>query len=303
MRKIILFITLMSFWNNTQACDICWCANGGSFMGLLPNMNQQLVGIRYFSKTYNSHLSSKFLGSREHFQTAELSLRTYPFKNLQMIAFLPYKFNEQVLSYDGQNKRNEGFGDARVLFHYDMINTAMDTLWLSDFNHQLLIGGGVKAPTGKFKFNRFGISEVANANFQLGTGSWDFPIQVIYTLQHSSMGFNLNATYQLNCVNENDYRFANRTVLAATLFKSLDTQRLTILPLVGLYVEQAGMDMKSGVKNEFTGGWLAALNTGIEVYTPRYNLSANAQLPMTQNLSDGELEFKSMFSVGISSSF
>jgi hypothetical protein len=303
MRKIILLIILMGLWNNTQACDICGCANGGSFMGLLPNMNQQLIGIRYLSKTYNSHVSSKFLGSREHFQTAELSLRTYPLKNLQMMAFLPYPYNEQLLSYDGQSKREEGFGDARVLFHYNVINTAMDTLWQSDFNHQLLIGGGVKAPTGKFKFNRFDISQVANANFQLGTGSWDFPIQAIYTLQQKLMGINFNATYQLNSVNKDNYRFANRTVLAATLFKSLYTQRLTILPLVGVYIEQAGMDMKSGVRNEFTGGWLAALNTGLEVYTARYNFSFNAQLPVAQNLSDGELEFKSMFSLGISRAF
>ncbi|AWW00710.1 hypothetical protein [Arcticibacterium luteifluviistationis] len=303
MRKLILLFIFLASVKVSTACDICGCANGGSFMGIMPNMNQQLIGLRYFSKSYQSHISSKFLGSEENFQTAELRLRIYPAKNLQLMAFLPYQFNEQVLTYDGVSKRDQGFGDARVLLHYNVVNTSMDSAWNSDFNHQLLLGGGVKAPLGKFSFDTYDATQVANANFQLGTGSWDFPLQAIYTLQHKKMGFNMNATYQINGTNKDGYRFANRSVIAGTFFRTMYTQNWTILPLLGIYAEQSGMNQENGIKNELTGGWLTALNVGVEIYTPRFNFSINGQLPVAQNLSDGELEFKSMFSIGILRAF
>jgi hypothetical protein len=58
--------------------------------------------------------------------------------------------------------------------------------------------GGLKLPTGASDFNAYDMSEVANPYFQLGTGSLDVPLNLVYTLKKNEFGINLNLLYQLN---------------------------------------------------------------------------------------------------------
>lgn len=75
-----------------QACDLCGCANGGSFFGILPQSHRQFVGLRYRYSSYESHLNSVNLRTKEVFQSTELWGRFYPLKRMQVIAFLPFNF-------------------------------------------------------------------------------------------------------------------------------------------------------------------------------------------------------------------
>ena len=175
IRYIFLFITLLTT-QAVSACDICGCANSRAYFGLLPQSNKSLIGVRYQRLNFVTHPDSKVLRTEENFNVAELYARFFPIKRVQVMAFLPYRTDQQVTSADV--KKQNGFGDATILANYNILNTLMDKENSGTFTHTLLIGGGVKIPTGKFKFDENNPLQVANANFQLGTGSTDFILRI-----------------------------------------------------------------------------------------------------------------------------
>lgn len=296
MKKLIIIGLLLGLSSvASQACDICGCGNGGSFFGVLPQSHIRLMGLRYKYKSFDSHLNSVNLKAREDFRSVELWGRLYPLPKTQMLFFAPLNFNSQTRLADQKTATLNGLGDASVLMHYNIVNTVTDTNKIHKIDHNLLIGGGIKAPTGKYNFDPESAEEVANANFQLGTGSWDFPINVVYTVKSKDYGLNLNATYKINGTNSNAYRFANRFNAAVSLFRLMAVKSFIVMPLVGLYGETAKEDKLSGIANEFTGGGFIAGNIGLDVYLGKNSFGINTQLPLIQNLSNGDLKLRNSF--------
>ncbi|MDF7817722.1 hypothetical protein P1X15_08945 [Runella sp. MFBS21] len=274
----------------SHACDVCGCGNGGSFFGILPQSHMRFAGVRYRIKNYESHLNSTFFRARENFQTAELWARFYPFKRTQLMVFVPYSLNTQTLYRTETPQRINGLGDVSALFHYNIVNTFWDST-SHKVDQTLLIGGGVKAPTGKFRYVEDG-SEVANANFQLGTGSVDFVLNAIYNLRYQNWGANVDVSYKINTTNPNQYRFANRTSGSISVFRTVSLSSLTLMPNVGVYAERFGYDTKNGTKNTFTGGVLSTANVGFELYYKKISAGVTYQTPLYQHLSDGDLKLK-----------
>lgn len=93
------FICLIVSSLSTSACDLCGCANGSSFVGLLPRSGSQFVGMRYRLRSFDSHLNSQMLKTKEEYNTLEVWGRFYPIKKLQVLAFLPYNDNQQTMLY------------------------------------------------------------------------------------------------------------------------------------------------------------------------------------------------------------
>lgn len=296
---VILFFTVQQ----SMACDICGCGNGGSFFGVLPQSHVRFLGMRYKVKNFDSHLNSKNFKAAENFQSAELWGRLYPFKKTQLLFFAPYNWNEQYTIESQKTVRTQGFGDISSLVHYNVVNTFTDTTKLREWNHNLLAGGGIKLPTGRYEYDPTDISEVANPNFQLGTGSWDVPLNVIYTLTHKSSGLNVNLNYKINTTNAAGYRFANRSNVSTMLFHNFSFSQSTVMLLGGVYGEHGRMDLDNGERNEFTGGGFVAGSGGIEVYLPKISFGVNGQIPIAQNLSNGELRLRNAFNVHLTRMF
>ncbi len=276
----LLFLPLASF-----GCDICGCGAGSSFVGLLPQAGRGFVGVRYRTKSYQSHLNSLRLGTRETYQNAELWGRFYPARRVQVLAFLPYNVNRQETA-DGPLTR-QGFGDATVLAHYNLVNTALDTV-MRRVDHTLLVGGGVKLPTGKFRYEADG-SEVANPNFQLGTGSTDALLNVIYTMRYRAWGWNTDFTYRLTTKNPNGYRFGNRQTASSSVFFVKKWGTLTLMPNAGVTLENAARDLDGGKRNYNTGGYVSLGMAGVELYAGPISTGINLQTPLTQRLADGQI--------------
>jgi hypothetical protein len=267
------------------ACDICGCGPGSSFVGILPQAGRGFAGLRYRIKSYDSHLSSRFLKTRETFQTAELWARWYPLNRVQILAFVPVQFNRQQTAGDVYHRN--GLGDVTVLAHYNLVNTALDTV-PRRVNHNLLVGLGVKAPTGKFRYVADG-TEVANPNFQLGTGSTDPLLSTIYTLRAGTWGWNTDATLRLTTRNADGYRFGNRATASSSLFFVKNGASLTWMPNAGVTLETAARDRDHGTPNANTGGYLTLGTLGLEAYTKRLSMGLNWQTPLAQYLAGGEL--------------
>lgn len=286
--KNFLFTLLIISSLSASACDLCGCSNGSAFVGLLPRSGSQFVGIRYRLRSFDSHLNSVLLKTKEEYQTLEVWGRFYPVKNLQVLAFLPYNDNQQTMLYSGTKTRKNGIGDALLLAHYNILNTFIDSTNTSGFYHNLMVGGGIKLPTGKFEYG-YTDAEV-NPNFQLGTGSTDFLLSAIHTVRYKKIGLNTELGGRISTKSNSHYRFGNRISTSLTAFYTKNWGHLSIMPNIGSTIDYGFKDHKEGVLNSQTGGYTLLGSLGIQAYYKAFTAGFTFQEPLAQNLGGGELK-------------
>lgn len=162
------------------------------------------------------------------------------------------------------------------------------------FDHIWLVGGGIKLPTGKYDY-AMNSDEVANPNFQLGTGSVDYTLSSIYTIRKGSYGLNTDLSYKINGTNKNHYKFANKSRAIVNAFGQYYLGDFTLLPNVGALAEYATFDKQNGINNLFSGGYMVNAMIGSEIYFKKITAGFSMQLPLASNLSDGQLRMKHSF--------
>ncbi|MDX1904419.1 MAG: hypothetical protein SFU27_09705 [Thermonemataceae bacterium] len=287
---LFLFFFLITF--QTKACDICGCGVGSYYFGVMPQYHKHFVGLRYRSMSFESHLNSRLLRTKEYFHTTELWGRFYPTKRLQVMAFVPYSFNTQVLEASSEEKKIQGLNDVMLMANYNILNlrTKQDTV-MRAFQHSIWLGGGVKLPTGAYSYNEQDFADVANPNFQLGTGSVDFLLSTFYNLRYKKWGFNQDISYKINTSNSNNYRFGNKISTNTSLFYIIQKDKIGLMPHLGVYYENSAINYSKGEAIKDTGGDLLAVNIGLDIYlNKKVNLAFTYQSPVTQNLARGEIK-------------
>lgn len=285
---LLLILLIPSLAGN--ACDICGCANSGSYFGLLPQSNKSLIGVRYQRLNFVTHPASKVLRTEESFNVTELYARFFPIKRVQVMAFLPYRIDQQTTT--SEVKKQNGLGDATILANYNVLNTLMDKENSGAFTHTLLVGGGIKIPTGKFKFDENDPLQVANANFQLGTGSTDFILNAFYTVNKGDWGLATNVSRKFNTTNSMDYKFGNQLFGTVDLYKSFRIGKVSLTPSVGVYAEHAKHGTQHGQVLDLTGGRLLNGTAGITLFTNHFTLGVNGQKPLVQKSASGHVVTK-----------
>ncbi len=296
MKKYILYSLFILSALPGFACDICGCGNGGSFFGIMPQGHRRFLGLRYRQASFDSHLGSLNLQTREQFRTAELWGRFYPLKRLQVLGFVPYQFSQQTMLKTGEITPLQGLGDVSLMAQYNLLNTFMQDSAVRTVDHNLLIGGGVKLPTGRYRYDASSDAEVANPNFQLGTGSVDYLFTAIHTMRYRQWGLNTDLAYRLTGINSNGYRFGNRINASLSAFYLSSTGPKAIMPNVGVFVEQAQRDRQQGVRNNRTGGYAAYLSAGAEVYLNKWSMGVSYRHPVAQRLANGEVRANAQLS-------
>ena len=286
--KSSIFIFLIALANTATACDICGCGAGTYYMGIMPQFSKNFVGVRYRTFSFRSHIGQgykPFEATRENFQSTELWARIYITPRIQLLSFINYNFNKQA-THTG-DKYIHGLGDIPLLVNYNIINTTRDAM--ADqrvLQHNLWLGGGIKLPTGKYTYQE-NASAVANANFQLGTGSVDYMVNTIYTLRYKRAGLSVDAAYKINTKNSNDYRFGNRISGTAAFFYVQQIKKLGLMPNAGVYYESAQKNTQYDVVIDVTGGHAYFASLGMEAYYKKISAGVNFQTPFAQHLADG----------------
>jgi hypothetical protein len=288
MKKFVLFILFSITIQQSYSCDICGCSSGNYFIGPFPQFNKHFVGMRYSFQNFNTVLNtdnSQF--SKDFYQSTELLAGTKIYNKWQLLIFLPYN-NYQTKSDDGI-KHNNGLGDMTLIGNFNLLDKKTLNSDTETVFQQLWVGAGLKFPTGKFSVDTSEL--VSSANMQPGTGSFDFLLNAIYTLQIESWGFNVNSSYKINQTADN-FRFGNRLSLTAFVFRSFHPGKVTVSPNVGLLFETLNSNTINNHKVEDTGGkdLLAAL--GFEVRYKNIAFGGNAQIPLYSNLSSGQTDPK-----------
>ena len=275
-------------------CDACGCSASGGSMGFGSMLNNNFVGLRYIKQSYTSR-DGIFANSPwidENFNTVQAWARVPVTEKIQISALVPYHFNERQLTAGTENI--EGLGDITVMALYTVFETKKDSTF---FTHKINVGGGVKLPTGKFKeANNLGS---VNQSFQLGTGSWDFPVVSEYVIKHKNLGLNTTLNYIFKTENSKNYQYGDQFNYAGTFFYLFDLKSVQIVPQAGLAGEVYQTNQQHGLDLPNTAGDILFSKFGIEAGKDKFSVGINAMLPINQNLSSGNMEANYRWSINL----
>lgn len=275
-------------------CDACGCSASGGSMGFGSMLNNNFVGLRYMKQSYTSR-DGIFANSPwidENFNTIQAWARVPVTDKIQISALVPYHFNERQLTAGTENI--EGLGDITVMALYTVFETKKDSTF---FTHKINLGGGVKLPTGKFtEANNLGS---VNQSFQLGTGSWDFPIVSEYVIKHKNLGLNTTLNYIFKTENSKNYQYGDQFNYAGTFFYLFDLKSVQIVPQAGLAGEVYQTNQQHGLDLPNTAGDILFSKFGIEAGKDKFSVGINAMLPINQNLSSGNMEANYRWSINL----
>lgn len=293
MRYALLTLFLLSLLLPARACDICGCGSSSYFMGIMPQFYRNFAGLRYQHRSYSasgSHAEETGFGHRDVFHRAEVWARYVPAPRWQLMAFLPWTYHQRF-DARGRFQSLSGLGDATFIAHFQAINTLSDTLHKT--KHSLLIGGGLKLPTGRSEYR--GIeTALRHPNIQPGTGSLDYLVRGVYTVRRGKLGLNNDLTWKYNRANAAGYRFGNRLTLASSLFwaQKLRRGRLMLMPNAGLLYESARSNRDQGERVMLTAGTSLSASAGVELYIKHLSAGFAWQAPLRQDLSGGEVRLE-----------
>lgn len=288
-KLICLTATLITVTLKLTACDICGCGVGNSYIGILPDFQKHVFGLRYRYSSLFTHVGvdglTTYLTTKENYNTVEAWGGWNISKKFRLMASVPYSFNQRTNQGNRQSK--DGLGDINVSAYYQLLNnrhTVSNKLLIQS----LWIGGGLKLATGKYNpLDKSATTENANL-FQLGTGSYDFNVNAMYDIRLQDAGINVASSYKINTANKYDYRYGNKfNVNGQVYYKVRVKQKLLIAPSAGMQYETASNDNDKSFNVTVSGGNLLLGTAGVETAFNKLAIGANFQTPLSQNLANG----------------
>lgn len=298
MQRLFMLLLFLGSSTALHACDICGCSNGNFYLGILPRFEKHFTGIRYQVRTFRSNHLPDLFGkpgavASEKSHQFEIWGRVNPHKRVQIFYSMPIVLKERY--EDGTKIQSTGPGDLTLMSSYTFVNTG-DSL-NRKYRHTFLAGGGIKLPTGLNNIQQNGVR--LNQSLQPGSGSTDFMVYMMYTFRIRKWGLNNELNYRINTVNRYGYRFGNRLNISSRAFYLIQVGKTAFLPSAGLYLEQSVSDVKSGVRQSLSGGWLVAGQVGLDFYFGRIGIQTGARLPVAQHLSGGYVQNGYQVNAGI----
>lgn len=291
MSSYVLFLLLLTFipMTGSYACDICGCSVGGNYFGILPQFQKTFAGLRYQYRGYESEHLTLFpdevpLKTTERFHTTELWARYVPNERLHLFAFVPYNYYTKEES--GQRTAVSGLGDISLMAHYILINTGDQSG--KSWKQALQAGGGIKLPTGTADHVEQSTGLII-PSMQTGTGAIDIPLSALYTLRHREWGMSAEVNYRINTRNKNGYTFGDRLAASARIFYWKKACNYSLLPYTGAGYEYGFRDRKYGERQEYTGSRILLWNAGTDLYYKKAILNLGIQVPVHQDIAQGQI--------------
>ncbi len=284
--RLCLIILLLSSWR-LAACDACGCSLNGMNGGLLSPYGQHYIGLWWQHQQYrsiadpNSILDQAYPNSEEQFQVLNLRLGWQLSRRWQILLDQPYSF--QTRQSEATIIQQNGWGDSRISALYSLFNN-LDSARMG-WRHQLRLGSGLELPTGQDQ--QLTENGLANANFRLGSGTWDSQAQIAYTLQNRNWGIHTELMYQWLGSRSDDYQYGNPWQGSISLYRNNRLGASQLLTRLGLYTESAQMDADQGYYLPHTGGSFLFGQAGAELYWNRFALGVQTQIPIVQDWGNG----------------
>jgi hypothetical protein len=265
----------------------------------MPQFEKHLLGIRYRQSSFSSHLNqgSTLFATTEEFRAAELYGRFYLGERWQLLATLPYNYNNQRTAT--QEKKLSGLGDASLLVNYRLLDasTSMNNKLLK---HQLWLGGGLRLPTGNSDFNELDAGQVANPNFQLGSGSLGYIGQLNYTARLAKVGFTATGLAEYWHPNAGGYQFGKRFGGAGNLFYIKQIKNWGLMPSLGAQYSYAYRNRQDAEQLRQTGGQLLLATAGLDVFLGKIAGGFAYNHPLSQSLAAGHIQANAAYTAHLS---
>jgi len=288
MKKIILSIILI-ISIKANACDICGCGVGNTYVGVLPEFRKHIIGIRYRYNSIITHVgiggATTYLTTNEYYNTTELWGGFKLANKWRLLTSVPYNFNSKTNSTSTNSKN--GMGDINNVLFYELLNKKTSTKQNKLLINALWLGAGIKLPTGTY--NPIDKSNTSSNNlFQLGTGSTDFSVAAMYDLRYQDAGLNINTNYKINTANKYNYQYGNKFTLSSQLYyKFKIANKFSVVPNTGIIYETSQKDKDNNETVDVSGGNLTFGSLGVEASYKKIAIGFNWQTPLQQNIALG----------------
>ena len=295
-RQMILAVLLMVLGLESQACESCGCSVSSGGLGLLSQVRANYIGVRWQHASFRGTqrgLQDNDHYTQDHFNRVEIRGRYFLTKRLHLNAVLPYIYNDRN-SFSAPVKI-KGIGDPSILLNANLIDRKAGDDQL--FSHFLSVGAGLKLPLGSYNANQ---KDDIPDNFNTGSGSVDFQLQLNYNLSFRDFGLSTSMSRQMNTRNKDDYKFGNQLALSSVLFWQQMVEEISVLSYAGLYIERIDEDeLRPDFKQHGSGGKGMFATFGAEIYIDRFSFNAYYQAPLSNNYSSDEVLAQNRISLGI----
>ena len=273
------------------ACDVCGCGSGASGIGLFwaqPRNSIQMTGFLQRFQTANE----SEIRTRDHFLSLNLVFRHRLTQSFYGQIALPYHSNRR----DGRlgHQSIQGIGDARITGHW--IAWQRDNATRSGY---LEIGGGVILPTGSYDPTIH--DRELPENFNPGKGSWGWSVQSQFNVNAGWLSYILQAEWKAYAPTTDGYRFGQEASATGILaVNRLRSNRLQFVPWISGSFQWVQTDQYgNGQDVHGTGGMAVLGGLGLQCTYSALAVGINAQLPVFQYFSAGEVSARTRVSVNL----
>ncbi len=298
-RKWIVMLCITVLQQSAWACDFCNC-----YFGINPYSTNSNIGIRYHYSMYSgthhsaSELSNMNVSASDFTESrtvTELHGRWFPVRKLRLDYSIPYVSNKFYspevttsaiiphghTSHEGaatvthSDKDINGIGDPLLLLQYQLLFKGEDDT--SEYRQQLFVGAGIKMPLGDATPDEL-LDEDAYAHLS-GSGSWDYLVNVTYSVKHNKTGINANLNYMVTSASKHKFEFGNKANVNVTGFYECKTGNSFLYPSIGVFYEHAEHDRFQSVEMKASGGDIVYAHAGADYFYKKFAVSAAFEYP------------------------
>lgn len=232
----------------------------------------------------------------EIYTTAELRAKYFMHKRVELNIIVPFIMNS---SRSGDEKqRIQNIGDITLLAAYHVISNVLT----EKFQHRLILGAGVKLPTGNY--NAQNNNERIDFLLQSGTGSVDYIGYLNYIFAYKKMGVNFNSTYKFNGENRYHEQISNScTNYLNVFYKFRQEKKLKLFPSVQGYFEHTNGVYTDAMYHSGTRTNTLMAGIGLDVFYKNMSLNTAFQLPVHEQRIENNLAAVGKFMIGLTYSF
>lgn len=287
-KKCLVAVLLLCVSWDANACDVCGGSGTGAYLGLMPQFQRNLIGLRLQTQQFVT-AATHAEEATDSYQRYELFGAYYVTKNIQLIGILPYQMNHRTegpLSTD-----LSGMGDFTLIANYNFkaFNTG------KKFTHRFQLGGGFVLPTGKH-------DEEAGRlrNFQLGRNSFDYLFNLQYYLSFGKWQLNQQFVYRLNSIHEAEYQYGNELNESLQLAYNFSNFDVKWIPYAGINYEYAAYDLESSKRKSDTASEVLFFSYGLQVFKNNWTTGIEIRTPLSQEIAEGQIETNSRLTFNLS---
>lgn len=332
LKQLLLWFVLV-FPLYTTACDMCGC-----FMGITPYDNQSSIQVLHRYRAFNgyygqnqehlwfptvkeiSQATSNTLGAPvnmnqlrhaahndvatpvysnrdyEVYQTTELRVKYFIHKRIELNAFVPFN-NFQSLEGGATNFHSTGLGDITVYSGIHVIRK----IEVEGAQHRLIIGAGVKLPTGNanVKLN----DERIPLMMQSGTGATDFFISGNYILGIKKFGLSLTSSFKVNGTNKFNEQILPSTTQYLNLFLRFNRNNWMFIPSIQNYYEYTNGMVMDNVYMAVTKMNVLYSGLGFDVFYKNIGITSSFQVKTAEEITQGKIAGTSRLAFGLTYNF